>query len=582
MFTQLINGSKKPEKATKNGDVDDVLHTHAELELEIPSTIKTLRPEIVGESLASKICPAVLMDNSYVLFVVPEFRHHEMTETTVARCKEISKSKKIETFVITSTLLLGLRDKGTTQRDNRAESKSAYKGSFEEIVRWGLKNNASDIHFNINHDATFSHVKFSIDGSYTAPKTWRLETNLLLNILNVAWMEGRGGHAPIFTGDSEQQCSIRLNIDKQDIICRWASLATDHGPSVTIRLLKTDQQFTSKSLESQGYLPSQIAMFERAQLSEGGAIFLAGVVGSGKSTTIASLLSSIPDSRKIITLEDPVEYRIPNALQNTISRSLEGNDENAFGAKLKTVKRSAPDELLIGEIRDDVTGQAFIDVTGSGTNVYTTVHAKSDIQIPERLASKAIGIPLDFLGSPGILNLLVFQALLPVLCDKCSHPIEETFSGWKDGLGIKRSGSYWREYTQRIVRLFDTDLTGLRIRNQSGCNHCSNPEMPALNGYKGRTVAAEMIAPNTDREVLRMIRSGDTIGLQEYKDTLQKTDIRDVNMDNKSIIENAMYKAYKGIFDVRDIERKTMSFETLELIRNSRANSGQRLHAISK
>src|SRR5690606_12432302 len=120
-------------------------------------------------------------------------------------------------------------------------------------------------------------------------------------------------------------------------------------PSVCLRILRLDAQLHADGLESLGYLPGQIDAMDRARLSEGGAIVLAGAVGSGKSTTIAAMLRSIPAHRKVVTLEDPVEYLIPNALQSTIGRDLDAPDGTAFDSKLKTLKRSAMNDLMIGE-----------------------------------------------------------------------------------------------------------------------------------------------------------------------------------------------------------------------------------------
>src|SRR3546814_9154070 len=77
-------------------------------------------------------------------------------------------------------------------------------------------------------------------------------------------------------------------------------------------------------------------------------------------------------------------------------------------------------DVLLGEIRDIDTGRAFMDLAGSGVNVYTTVHAPSAVGIPDRLASEFIGMPRDFLATANILKLLVFQALLPTLCTHCA------------------------------------------------------------------------------------------------------------------------------------------------------------------
>src|SRR3546814_826338 len=101
----------------------------------------------------------------------------------------------------------------------------------------------------------------------------------------------------------------------------------------------------------------------------------------------------------------------------------------AYTAKLMTLKRSAMTDVLLGEIRDRETGRAFMDLAGSGINLYTTVHAPCAALVGERLASDFIGVSRDFLATPGILKLIVHQALLPKLCAHCALPASSLLRG---------------------------------------------------------------------------------------------------------------------------------------------------------
>ena len=557
----------------RTGENQPIINSKADLQKMAGRVVK-LRPDIVGPGLASRLCPAALDDGRLVVLVTPEFVNSDLVKTLQKKCNDETGSMPT-THQITPTFLLQMREGVINSgRQGNSEGTTVYKAAFQEILAWGIRNNASDVHMNLNNREPTSQICFSIDGKYVAPARWTIPTDRMREILNVAWMDSTGGASPVFNGDIEQQCRVEAVVDNARIMGRWASMATDRGPSVCLRLLKTEKSIVTQGLDSQGFLPSQIAMMDRAQLSEGGTILMSGVVGSGKSTTIARLLSTLPHTRKIITLEDPVEYRIANALQNTISRSLDNNEEDMFSAKLKTIKRSAPHDLLIGEIRDQVTGQAFMDLSGSGTNVYSTVHAKSAFQIPERLASSAIGVPTSFLASPGILNLLVFQALIPVLCPHCSLPMESlTLEAGEDVRGIPQTREYWKQYTDRIARVYKIDPLVMKVRNAAGCSHCLHKDIPDLNGYRGRTVVAEMIEPNADRDVLRCVMTGDTLKLQEHLENLERTNIDDSDMTNKSIMECALYKAVIGTFDPRDIEIRTRSFETDESIRKQNSRS---------
>ncbi len=171
-----------------------------------------------------------------------------------------------------------------------------------------------------------------------------------MEMLAVAWMDIRGGNGAVFDPRIEQQGQSAHPGGRPAGHAALGVPGHRQGPAVCLRLLRLDMQAQALSLRSLGYLDSQIEMLHHASRADGGVVVLAGVVGSGKSTTIATLIRTLPDSRKVITLEDPVEYVIDNALQNSVSRNLDDSSATVFDAKLRTVKRSAMNDLLIGEI----------------------------------------------------------------------------------------------------------------------------------------------------------------------------------------------------------------------------------------
>ena len=353
---------------------------------------------------------------------------------------------------------------------------------------------------------------------------------------------------------------------------RWASLATDVGPSVCLRLLPLESGASSPTFSELGYLPSQIEALETARLSQGGAIILAGTVGSGKSTTIASLLRSIPSHRKVITLEDPVEYAIPNALQNTVARSVHDVGLTAFDRKLKAIKRSAMSDLLIGEIRDQAAGRAFVDLAATGVSLYTTVHAGSALLIPERLCSSFIGIPRDFLTAPGVLKLLVYQVLLREVCPHCALSFEQFLctSVLSCARNMNRSVSWWRTWASDVERTFCIPSTMLRFCNAVGCDYCQS-DIPTDAGTKGRTVVAEMLSAAQDAEIFSLLGRGDQGALHRRLLTRTKTSCTDAEMQGKSALECALYKMSIGQIDPREIETYFGLFQTMSSDRSGGA-----------
>ncbi|MDO8280746.1 MAG: ATPase, T2SS/T4P/T4SS family, partial [Burkholderiaceae bacterium] len=447
--------------------------------------------------------------------------------------------------------------------------------NFVEIVAWAVRHTASDIHINIHTASQRSQIRFTIDSKYVAPGMYCLPTAMLSQMAAVAYQQGKGGNGANFQPLTEQQCRITLALDdKQKIMLRWASMATDDGPQITLRILRLEGQGPMQGFEGLGYLPSQVAMLERAMLSEGGAIVVGGVLGSGKSTLLATLMASIPSTRKIMTLEDPREYVIPGAHQNTIARSLDEQDDAVYLPKLRNSKRSAFTDLMISEIRDRQTGLAFQDIAESGPNVYTTVHARRHIGIPDRLASPFIGVDRAVLATPGILKLLVGQTLLPLNC-ACSIAAADLLAGRGNAQAMAANDG-WRRYFTRIERLFDISASSLRLRNPEGCEHCLRPGLPELAGYRSRTVVAEMVEP--DEIFLHHVRDSRNIELEHHVDSQPRSRIDDPDASGKSALEVALYKMSRGWIDPREIEPRFSSFETIEL---RRSRSSARLRAVS-
>jgi type II secretory ATPase GspE/PulE/Tfp pilus assembly ATPase PilB-like protein len=537
----------------------------------LPARIQKLRPDIVGEQHSSKFCPVLLENGNWLILTTPDYERSDLLDTARETCAgQHPLGHPPTTHVVSPTLLLTLRTQtgaGIGSVTTKEEA-SSYKAAFKEIIAWGIKNKASDVTLNVAESEALSQIHFTIDGQYLAPSRWRIATQRLREILNVAWQSNTGGAGAIMSDKVETQCRLQLQLDSGPVMCRWSGMAADRYSSVTLRLLKVDEKSVQKPLSDLGWLPSTVEVFERALSKEGGAIIFAGVVNSGKTVSIASLISLLPDTRKIISLEDPVELIIPRVIQNTVTRSLEDLEKDPFVAKNLTLKRSAANDVYLGEIRDSKTGSSFMDVTGSGTNLYTTVHAPSAMQIPERLYSEMIGISSDFLSSPGMLNVLAYQALIPKLCPHCSFPSEHLErEGGLDKIGRHRDGDYWKRFFNRIEGLYAVNTSLLKTRNTEGCRYCKNPELPMLGGYIGRDTATEIIEPGTDRKILRYIKARDMLGLQDYLDDMPRTAFDDPDMTNKTIVECAVYKALQGTFDPRDIEVKTSSFETIALTR---------------
>jgi general secretion pathway protein E len=249
-------------------------------------------------------------------------------------------------------------------------------------------------------------------------------------------------------------------------------------------------------------------------------------------------------------VEDPVELIIPNMIQKSITRPLEDDGAaNPFGPFLKTIKRSGMHYVLLGEIRDEVTGEALTDLVYTGTSVYTTTHASSAIGAYDKLAGDTIKVSRDFLSAPGNIKLIVYQALLPQNCPSCAKPVSELAT---DG----RYKRYGQSYIDLIQGLYKIDMGKVRIRNEEGCPKCRHSTIAELNGYSGRTMVAEMFEPS--EASLEMVKRADSIGLHRYFSSLRG----DPRMTGKTAMQCAIYKMSQGLIDPREIEPRFHSFET--------------------
>lgn len=513
-----------------------------------------------------------LADESILVAAVPGYEHSDIARAVDGLAGERLHPQRA---IIEPSLLLAL-SRGSITRANlsgpagagsdranaaaatgTAGAGSANQAAFWSMVAWGAAHKASDLHIVLRMEARTSDVYCHINGRYIpSGKYSGLPTETLLQMVSVAWMDIKAAGDPTFDPKLFQQGALEQTIPGVGpLLLRWASTPCESGNSITLRLVPRGQE-AHLSFADLGYLPSQIAALERAQLTHGGAVVFSGTPGSGKSRTLATLVGPLAATRKVMTLEDPVEYLIPGGHQVPIVRSLDEDEQNAYSAALRQLKRSAPDVVLLGEIRDQQSGLAFSDMAAAGIDIATTTHAASLAGIPDRLTGEFIGIRRDFLASPGILKLLMHQALLPKLCPHCRLPAGRLAEdGGPDSSGRARTPAQWSAWLDRLSRIYGIDARAMSIRNPDGCDRCRPGSLPPLFGYCGRTVVAEYAEPGQHPELLRLIAEGDTIRWLDAWRGTRTAPFDDPDMRGKTLVECAIWKAVAGDLDPRDIER---------------------------
>lgn len=406
---------------------------------------------------------------------------------------------------------------------------------FDNLVRDAMAQDSSDIHIEVRRGE--SRVRLRRNGDLFEYAQWpvshaRTMAGVIYQVIadekDTTFDEMKPQDA-IIDRDLGQEGRIRI---------RLATIpAYPSGFDMIMRILKMGVSDKRRSLESLGYNQVQLTNVRRAVAKPVGAITMAGTTGSGKSTSLNSMLGEkieiYKGKIKVITVEDPPEYMLRNATQVPVVRSRSkaqagGGPVNPFSAVVRAAMRSDPDILMVGEVRDSDSAELLVHAVQSGHQVFTTIHASSAIDIVARMRSN--GVPDDVLGAQNFFSALMYQTLLPTICDSCSIGIRD-FSKT-----IENDQDF--ELLQRIFKyLKPEDANKLRFRHEEGCPKCEK-------GVIGRSVAAEVILP--DPHMLQCFRERrDSDALLHYR-----------HKGGKISLEHGLLKSLQGKSDIRDVEHK--------------------------
>jgi len=334
---------------------------------------------------------------------------------------------------------------------------------FNQAVRAGT----SDIH--IEPQEMSMRVRFRIDGvlhdAMQPPK--KLHAPLVSRIKVMANMDIAERRVP-------QDGRISLKIEEKTIDVRVATLPTAYGEKVTMRLLHRSGRLIT--LEELGFPLLELEKYRRIVKMPYGFILVTGPTGSGKSTTLYATLSAVNSVEKnIITVEDPIEYRLDglNQVQVNVRAGL------TFANGLRSILRSDPDIVMIGEIRDAETARIAVESALTGHLVFSTIHTNDAAGAITRLGDMGIETFLTASSLAGV----VAQRLARVLCPHCKEAYE-----------IKRD-----ELLSNIPDFpLEEGEEKLTLYRPKGCFRCSNT------GYKGRVGVYELLLVNEEIQRLTL------------------------------------------------------------------------------
>ncbi|WP_377702051.1 GspE/PulE family protein [Pseudoduganella sp. UC29_71] len=325
-----------------------------------------------------------------------------------------------------------------------------------------LKFQASDIH--LECDVASLVIKYRVDGVLVQAgqvQGLQMAEQIISRIKVLADLDIAERRVP-------QDGRFKVRVKGSEIDFRVSIMPNIFGEDAVLRLLDRRALTAAAAalrLESLGLNADAIVQIRRLAAKPHGMLLVTGPTGSGKTTTLYAAITEINTGRdKIVTIEDPVEYRLPRVLQIPVNEK----KGLTFARGLRSILRHDPDKILIGEIRDDETAQIAVQASLTGHLVFTTVHANNVFDVVGRFLHMGVD-PYSFAAA---LNGIVAQRLLRLNCEHCAVDVPP------DPQDLRDSG-----LTEQAVQ-------GWRFRAGAGCGHCRGT------GYKGRKAVAEVLMLN--------------------------------------------------------------------------------------
>ncbi len=380
------------------------------------------------------------------------------------------------------------------------------------IIKKAVEARASDIHFE-PFEKEF-RVRYRIDGVLhdveSPPK--KLQAPITSRIKLMARMNIAERRLP-------QDGRIKMTVGGKNLDIRVSTTPTMFGESIVLRILNKEEVILD--MEALGFEEKELRLFSSLIRSTHGIILVTGPTGSGKTTTLYAALSSINSpEKKIITVEDPVEYQLHGVNQIQVKPQI----GLTFANILRSILRQDPDVILVGEIRDVETAEIAIHASLTGHLVFSTLHTNDAVGAVVRLRDMGIE---NYLISSSVIGVMA-QRLVRVLCPKCREPYEV------DGEIMEALKGDFGDIAGKVVK------EGAVLYRAKGCEYCS------FTGFRGRTGLFELMVVDEDMRRL-ILRDADSRDLKK----------KAISCGMRTLKEQGLIKAAKGITSVEEVLRVT-------------------------